>query len=104
MNKKRLTIRGLNKVEGWEFYGRFECSKVVEMRNSYRYQFKDSVVMGRYLWVELNRNGMWDDVGGRWMYRLNYPNFSSEHYISAGWWSDLENVKRTFVSILETNL
>ena len=104
MNKKRLTIRGLNKVEGWEFYGRFKCSKVVEMRNSYRYQFKDSVLMGRYLWAELNRNGMWDDVEGRWMYRLNYPNLPSEHYISAGWWSDLENVKRTFVIILESNL
>ena len=100
---KRLVIRNEDKVGGWVFHNRFILKKIVESDTNYRWGFIDegSKLM-RIIWIELNRNGVWDDVDKKWLYRLNYPNIpASEHRVSAEWWGDLENVKRTFARILE---
>lgn len=103
---KRLTIRGWEKIKGMYFYDRFHLLNADEGDSSYRWGFIDEKSSSvRMIWVELNRNGIWDSEGNRWVYGLNYPNMKlSEHKVSSGWWSDTKNVRKTFGEILWRSL
>lgn len=91
---KILHIQNYNRLDGTEYWnGRYVCTWSVETEQQYRFQFRDTQSpSGRYLWIEINRIGRWDTEEGRWMYSLNYQNVGGGHFVSADYFSDMDNV------------
>jgi hypothetical protein len=86
-NKMRLDIKNIHNLLHTQYHkGRFICTDSVETPTNYRFQFKDTHAQSsRYVWVEISRMGEWDAAdGGRWTYRLNYPN-RPIHIVTAKW-------------------
>lgn len=99
----RLKIQNPNRVEGNGYWnGRFVCTWSVETDTNYRFQFRDTESPStRFLWIEVSRFGSWDDLEGRWMYSLDYQNSGAGHFVSADYFSDMNNVNWTFGECLK---
>ena len=83
----RLDIKNIDKLINSEYHNkRFVCTNAIQTDTNYRFQFKDKGSLStRYVWVEISRLGEWDVAdGGRWTYRLNYPN-RPIHIVTADW-------------------
>jgi len=83
----RLDIKNIDKLINSEYHNkRFVCTNAIQTDTNYRFQFKDKGSLPtRYVWVEISRLGEWDAAkGGRWTYRLNYPN-RPIHIVTADW-------------------
>lgn len=101
-----LRIKNIDRMIGTQFWnGIFFCTKAYESETNYRFQFKDTRDdASRIVWVEINKNGRWDDEAGDWTYNLNYPNIKSHHLVTANWFSDWANVMETFGSALKKSI
>jgi hypothetical protein len=101
-----LHIQNYNKVKGYKFWNaRFVCTDVVETETNYRFQFEDTdAASKRYIWVEINRIGVWDTAnGGRWTYKLNYKKCPT-HIVTATYLSEFENVISTMGTALKSSM
>ena len=100
-----LSIKNIDRITGESFVdGRFLCTNHIESGTSIRFQFLDTETqLGRYVWVEINRNGHWNNIDKETYYNLNYPNIQALHQISADWFSDVDNARATFEEALKQN-
>ena len=82
--------------------GRFICTNIHFSTTQWRFQFLDTKTqLGRYVWVEINRNGHWNDIDKKTYYNLKYPNIPASHQISADWFADIDNARLTFEEALK---
>ena len=96
-----LKIHNTNRMVGTEFWNRrFTCLQVHETDTNYRFQFDDSEVPSRYVWVEVSKIGSFNTKCDEYEYRLNYMR-CTQHSITAKWFEDWENAMNTFGSALK---
>ena len=96
-----LKIHNTNRMVGTEFWNRrFTCLQVHETDTNYRFQFDDSEVPNKYLWVEVSKIGSFNIKCDEYEYRLNYLKCPS-HTITAKWFEDWGNAMNTFGSALK---
>lgn len=101
-----LVIKNWNKIMGDTFCDdRFLCSNHNETPTTISFWFKDleDKIPAGGVWVEINRNGHWNNIDKETYYNLNYPNIQSSHQISVNWFSDIDNVRATFEEALKVN-
>jgi len=95
-----LKIHNTNRMVDTEFWnGRFRCLQVHETDTNYRFQFDDSEVPSRYVWIEVSKIGRIDNEGD-WSYSLNYMR-CNQHLVTAKWFEDWHNVTKTFGDALK---
>jgi hypothetical protein len=83
-----------------EFWNRrFRCLQVHETDTNYRFQFDDSEVPNKYIWIEVSKIGRIDNEGD-WSYSLNYMR-CNQHLVTAKWFGDWKNVTKTFGDALK---
>jgi hypothetical protein len=99
-----LKIKNTNRLVGTMFWnGRFKCLQVHETDTNYRFQFDDSEITGRYVWIEVSKIGHYNRIEQEWEYRLNYMN-CPYHVVTAEWFEDYKNVMDTFGSALKNSM
>ena len=90
-----LVIKNWNKIIGSLYLdGRFLCSNFEEKPTLLSFWFKD-LEHGGGIWIEINRQKEWSPTDNEWLYTLVYPN-SKQHYITADWFSDIDNAMEAF--------
>ena len=95
-----LKIYNTNRMVDTEFWnGRFRCLQVHETDTNYRFQFDDSEVPSRYVWIEVSKIGRIDNEGD-WSYSLNYMR-CNQHLVTAKWFANWKNVTKTFGDALK---
>ena len=95
-----LKIKNTDRMVGTMFWNRrFTCIQVHETDTNYRFQFDDSEVTSRYVWVEVRKDGRMDSDGD-WVYSLNYMR-CNQHSITAKWFEGWHNVTKTFGDALK---
>ena len=95
-----LKIHNTNRMVGTMFWNRrFTCLQVHETDTNYRFQFDDSEVPSRYVWIEVSKIGRIDNEGD-WSYSLNYMR-CNQHLVTAKWFGDWKNVTKTFGDALK---
>jgi hypothetical protein len=99
---KLLTISGIHKIKGLEYYGKkFICTNVVDTPTAYRFQFEDVKSPAvRYVWVEILRNGQYNYGESKWEWRMNYPHCPT-HIVTADYIRKWDNVIKLFEVCLE---
>lgn len=92
-----LEIINANKIVDERFVvGRFVCLRVQDSITNWRFQFEDlDAPTKRFVWVEVDKVGRWDNDEKKWMYKLNYPN-CGVHKVSLDWFGDFQNALETF--------
>ena len=99
-----LVIKNKDKILGDTFVdGRFLCSNHRETTTMISFWFKDlqDKIPAGGVWVEINRNGHWNNIDKETYYNLSYPNIQASHQISADWFSDVDNARHTFEEALK---
>ena len=95
-----LKIKNTDRMVGTMFWNRrFTCLQVHETDTNYRFQFDDSEVPSRYVWIEVSKIGRMDSDGD-WVYSLNYMR-CNQHSITAKWFEGWHNVTKTFGDALK---
>lgn len=98
-----LVIKNWKKIIGDAFLNdRFICTNFEEKPTLLSFWFKDLVETGG-IWVEINRTPEWSPTDNEWLYTIVYPN-SQKHYISADWFSDIDNARTAFKIALEESI
>ena len=96
-----LKIINADRFVGTQFWnGTFTCHRVVQTDTNYRFQFKDSSPITRFIWIEVSKIGHWNRIEQEWEYRLNYLKVGS-HVVTAKWFEDYKNAMDTFGSALK---
>lgn len=98
-----LVIKNWKKIIGDSFLDdRFLCTNFEEKPTLLSFWFKDLKEAGG-IWVEINRQKEWSPTDNEWLYTLIYPN-SYKHYVTADWFSDIDNARYTFQTALEYSI
>ena len=80
---------------------RFVCLRVVDEITHWRFQFEDlQSPMKRFVWVDIDKVGRWDNYEKKWLYVLNYPN-SPTHKVSLDYFGNFQNALETFETALK---
>ena len=98
-----LVIKNWDKILGDTFVdGRFLCSNHREKATTISFWFKDleNKIPAGGIWVDINRKPKWSVADNQWLYTLTYPHCKL-HYVSANWFSDINNAKATFEDALK---
>ena len=98
-----LTIKNWDTLIGETFMdGRFLFSNFVETGTKLKFWFKDldDKIPAGGVWVEIEREGIFDFKKGYKLYRVTYPR-CPEHKIGAHYFGDIDNVKWTFETALK---
>ena len=99
-----LQIINVNKMVGTVYWNRrFKCLQVHETDTNYRFQFDDVQIPNRYVWVEVRKDGHYNQEHQVWEYRLNYMK-CPHHIVTAEWFEDYKNVMDTFGSALKNSM
>lgn len=81
--------------------GRFVCLRALDTITHWRFQFEDlQSPMKRFVWVEVDKVGRWDNDEKKWMYQLNYPNCPL-HKVSLDYFGNFQNALETFETALK---
>ena len=95
-----LKIQNVNRLVGVQFWnGIFVFTSAHETDTNYRFQFDDSEVPSRYVWIEVSKIGRIDNEGD-WSYSLNYMR-CNQHLVTAKWFENWKNVTKTFGDVLK---
>lgn len=98
-----LTIKNWNKLLGESFIDdKFLFTDFEETPTHLRFWFKDCISNkpGIGVWVEIEREGEYDDEEGIVMYGIQYPN-CGPHKIGVDWFADIDNARWTFEQALK---
>jgi hypothetical protein len=87
----RLTIQNRSKLVNSIIAG-FELFDIHEEPDRYIFEFRIVEGTHKVVQIPLSRIGKYDVEDKRWMYRVHDMN----HFISADWFSDRDNVVGTF--------
>lgn len=95
-----LVIKNPNDIKEMEFVdGRYKLHIAREYDDRYRFEFRDTIHMEWKL-IDIYRNPRWDSERGENMYQVDNGRFKS-HWISAKWFTNIDNVKFTFTEALK---
>ena len=95
-----LKIKNTDRLIGTQFWnGYFVFRYAHETDTNYRFQFDDSEITGRYVWIEVSKIGRLD-TDGDWTYLLNYTR-CNQHLVTAKWFENWKNVTKTFGDALK---
>ena len=99
---KLLTITGIHKVEGLQYYQRrWICRKAEVTPTAYRFGFEDTTSpAARYIWVEILRIGYYNYGENKWEWRMNYPDCPT-HIVTAAYLRKWDNMYKLFELCLE---
>ncbi len=93
-----LKIKNPNDIKGMNFInGRFTLREVETYADKYRFGFKET---GRWVYIDVYRQPKWDSEQNANMYRVDNGKFDN-HWISAKYFGELNNAKRTFTQALK---
>jgi len=97
-----LEIINANKIVGERFaIGRFVCLRALDTITHWRFQFEDlQSPMKRFVWIEVDKVGRWDNYEKKWLCALNYPN-SPTHKVSLDYFGNFQNACETFEMALK---
>lgn len=81
--------------------GRFVCLRTQDSITHWRFQFEDlKAPIKKFVWVEVDKVGSWDNYEKKYMYPLNYPN-SPTHKVSSDYFRNFQNACETFTMALK---
>lgn len=98
-----LTIKNWSRLIGESFRdGRFLFTNFEETPTRLRFWFKDCISnkQGIGVWIEIEREGIFDFEKGYKLYRVTYPQ-CPQHKIGAHYFGNIDNVKWTFETALK---
>ncbi len=93
-----LHIKNPNDIKGMNFVNhRYTLLSVEIYYEKYRFAFKET---SRWVYVDVYRYPKWDSEQNVNMYRVDNGKFDN-HWISAKYFGELNNAKRTFTQALK---
>lgn len=102
-----LVIKNKDKILGDTFLnGRFLCSNFQDTNDFLSFWFKDLTdkIPTGGIWIGIDKKGKWSVEDNEMLYTILYPNSNNKHYISANWFSDIDNARRAFQIALEETI
>lgn len=94
----KLKIENVSKIAGSYFLGgEFQLNDIEERNDSYKFYFSELPPSRKVITYTLSRFGEWDDDDRKWYYRFGHRASS----VSAGYFSDIRNVKKIFNEFLK---
>jgi len=93
-----LVIKNPNDIKGMNFINhRYTLLNVEIFYEKYRFAFKET---SRWVYIDVYRYPKWDSEQNVNMYRVDNGKFDN-HWISAKYFGELNNAKRTFTQALK---
>ena len=97
-----LKIVNPDKMVGRKFVkDRFVCIRTTDVITHWKFQLEDlKAPFKRFLLIEVDKVGRWDNIEQKWMYDLKYPD-CPPHKVSLDYFGKFDNALETFEMALK---